>query len=290
MSSSDDGNTTPTMAQFRGRTAVITGAGGGIGRALAEGFACHGINLVLADLREDSLRDVAASVEALGVRATPVAVDVSDPESVEGLKAAALAAGDVALVVACAGVSLRPLRPIWENSQADWRWVMDINFWGVLHTVSAFLPHLLATGGRRHVVIINSMSQFRGLGAHAPYVTSKRAVEGYAECLAIDLEPEGVGVSIVYPGRVRTGIATSERLRPEGDRSSGRALTPVEPPAFALVDNPEIEPEEAAHAIIAGVAAGKRYILTHRPPAERMAGRLSAILGRRVQVDVPSDT
>lgn len=271
------------LSRYAGAAAVVTGAGGGIGRATALRLAAAGLDVAVLDVQEDLALRTAADVTACGRRGVGLAVDVTDPLAVEAAAAAVIERLELPrVVVASAGVSLRPLRPIWENTRQDWSWVMGVNFWGVVNTVSAFLPGMLELEGARHVVTVNSMSQFRGMSGHSAYVTSKRAAEGYAECLAADVQSHGIGVSIVYPGRVRTDLAYSETLRPEADRSSARQLTAVEIAASSLANNREREPGEVAEAIVSGIADDRRYILTHQPPTEVMLARLGEIVGAPV--------
>lgn len=206
------------MRELTGKTAVITGGASGIGLAMAQAFGKQGMRLVLADVQADALESAAEGLRASGVEAIGVLTDVTDYDSVQALEVASREHfGAVHVLVNNAGVSITG--PIWELTLDDWRWVHDVNVWGVIHGIKAFVPALIAHGEPAHVINTASLAAFNGIGEHSPYCSSKAAVLSisqslYSELLGWDTQ---VGVSVVCPGMVDTHIHESWRNRPEGD-------------------------------------------------------------------------
>ncbi|MDW3220505.1 MAG: SDR family NAD(P)-dependent oxidoreductase [Acidimicrobiales bacterium] len=201
------------MQQLSGRTAVITGAASGMGRAFANRFAQAGMNVVMSDIEEPRLDEAVAEVAAHGTRVIGQITDVADGASVDELAARAFTEFDtVHLVCNNAGVAGGP-SPDFIN-EANWRWVLDVNLWGVIHGHRAFLPRMIEQG-IGHVV--NTASMAGHLPGHSPYTASKWAVVGISQGLYHQMQREetGVGISCLCPGFVRTEIANSDRNRPE---------------------------------------------------------------------------
>jgi NAD(P)-dependent dehydrogenase (short-subunit alcohol dehydrogenase family) len=207
------------MRDLRGKVAVITGGASGIGLAMAERFGREGIKLVIADIQEDAIDRAVAGLTAKGFEAIGVRTDVSKYADVEELARTTLKAfGKVHIVVNNAGVSITG--PTWGMSLDDWRWVLDVNFWGVVHGVKAFTQILIDQGEPAHIVNTASLASYVGIGQHSPYCASKAACLSisqslYSELIAANTQ---VGVSIVCPGMVATDIHRSWRNRPAGDR------------------------------------------------------------------------
>jgi NAD(P)-dependent dehydrogenase (short-subunit alcohol dehydrogenase family) len=201
------------MEQLAGKTAVITGAASGMGRAFAERFADAGMNVVLADVEVPRLEEAMAAVASRGVDALAVETDVSDAAAVDRLRDAALERfGRVNLVSNNAGVAGSMTGA--EIDLDDWRWVLGVNLWGVINGHRSFLPHLLDHGDGH---IVNTASMAGHFPGHSAYTASKWAVVGITEGLHQQLRAEGstVGVSCLCPGWVATDIGTSDRNRPE---------------------------------------------------------------------------
>ena len=251
------------------RVAVVTGAGSGIGAALARACAAEGMRLALADVESNSVERVAGELRAGGAEAFGMPVDVRDAKAVEAFADRTFGAyGACHLLVNNAGVVL--YRPIAELALGDWRWVLSVNLEGVIHGLHAFLPRMRAQGPPAHVVNTATMAgliPLRGTGLGA-YAASKYAVVSISETLRMELEPEGIGVSVVCPGGVTTRINESERNRPAELRQHTTAAVPAFSElreASRGLENRDniISPDDAAQRILAGVRANELYVATH---------------------------
>jgi NAD(P)-dependent dehydrogenase (short-subunit alcohol dehydrogenase family) len=228
---------------FAERTAVITGAAGGIGRALAAALAARGADLVLADVDEAALANVKASLEGEHCRVLCHRVDVRSVEDNQALanRAFAWAKKPIGAVFANAGIhcvtsGIEPDLPVWER-------MIDINLMGPVRMAAAFLPRLAAQGLPAQFVMTASGAAFLGAPGISSYVATKHAIWGYAECLRSELLADGspVQVSIIAPGRTRSTLTETQRERIRGDRGDAaaedydKALAPAEVVAGIVV-------------------------------------------------------
>ncbi len=266
------------MEAFKDRVAVITGAAGGIGSALARAFAERGARLVLADLDESGLETVAKELEAKGAEALTVRTDVSQRESVEALAEASWRRfGGVHLVCNNAGVATAG--ELATAAHEDWVFTMSVNFWGVVHGVESFVPRLIEQGNGGHIMNTASMAGLTGMQWLGVYSASKFAVVGLTEALRRELAPKGIGVSVLCPMMVDTNM-TGNSLRARPGDSRGENETPA-PGAESFVGN-IISPEEVAVRAVRGIGRNDLYILTHLEQREilrRRAARLDSIFG-----------
>ena len=272
------------MDDFRGRCAVITGAGGGIGAALARRAAAEGMNLVLADIAEDDVRAVAASLGAVDVLA--MRCDVSDASSVEALADAAYARfGAVDLLCNNAGVVPGGRhRKVWEYTVADWDWSLGVNLYGVVHGIRAFVPRMIAAGRPAHIMNTASVAGMVSGSGSACYGATKHAVVRATEALHAGLREVGapIGVTMLCPGLVRTGIYDAEKRRPERFASAEGAPSEsaeLEQMREELYRN-ATTPEEAADIAFQGIIDNRFYVFTTTSFDAAIAKRARDILAR----------
>ncbi len=260
------------MAAGQDKVAVVTGAGSGIGRALAGELASRGFALALSDVDEAGLAVTAKQLADAGHRVHTSRVDVADRDAVFAHADEVLAElGRVDVVINNAGVALNA--SVREQSHADLRFVLDVDFWGVVHGTEAFLPALIDSG-RGHLTNISSLFGLVGVPKQSAYAAAKFAVRGYTETLRQEmvLERQPVQVHCVHPGGVRTDIARSARTGPSEDPDETAKL-------FDVVAR--TSPEAAARAIVKGMQRGKGRILVGADA--RVLGALPRLLGNGYQ-------
>ena len=247
------------MDHLRGRVAVVTGAAGGIGLALAQQFAAEGMRIVLSDVDAERL---AAAAETIGGEVEPVAANVARPEDLDALAARAFDRfGAVHVVCNNAGVT-RP-GPAWELEVEEWQWLLSVNLLGVVNGVRSFVPAMLERGEPGHVVNTASIGGLLPYAGIAAYTASKYAVVGLSEGLLLDLRATGapIGVSVLCPGPIETEF-----------RAHSRALHPAGPADEVQGEYDGVEripPSAAAALVVDAIRADRFWVLTH--PAYRDA-------------------
>ncbi|MDP3856571.1 MAG: SDR family oxidoreductase [Stagnimonas sp.] len=200
------------MKSFQNKVAAITGAGSGIGRALALNLAGQGCALALSDVNLAGLAETAKLAEAKGVKVSQTKVDVASKDAIYAwAEATAKEYGKVNLIFNNAGVALGAA--VDGMKFEDFRWIMDINFWGVVHGTQAFLPHLKASGDG-HIINISSLFGLVAVPSQSAYNASKFAVRGFTEALRMELDmaDQGVSSTCVHPGGIKTNIARAARF------------------------------------------------------------------------------
>jgi len=244
------------VKDFDGRVAAVTGAGSGIGRALAHELARRGAPLALSDIDELGLAETVSMCEGFGVKVTAQRVDVADRAAVEAWAAQVVADhGTVNLVVNNAGVALGAT--VDAVAYEDFDWLMRINFWGVVHGTKAFLPHL-KRAGQGHIVNLSSVFGLISIPAQSAYNASKFAVRGFTDALRMELEIEQCGVSCttVHPGGIKTNIARNARMDPSAALLSGDDHSVDAFDKVAMTS-----PKKAARQILAAVQKDKLRVL-----------------------------
>lgn len=283
------------MKDLAGKTAVITGAASGMGKAFAERFAKAGMNIVLSDVEEPALdaavADVAAITSQQGTEAMGVVTNVGDEAAVADLAARSIDRfGQVNVVCNNAGVAGSGIVDgPGAISTADWKWVIDVNLWGVIHGHQSFLPHLLEHGDGH---IINTASVAGHYPGHSAYSASKWAVVGITEGLYNELKARGstVGVSCLCPGWVNTKIADSTRNRPEWAAPDALAEPSPEAEArFAFIRDQLASgksPAEVSDMVHDAVINESFWIFTDMQMIAGLRGRYDAVLGNENPPDV----
>jgi butyryl-CoA dehydrogenase len=269
------------VRSFDGRVAAITGAGSGIGRALANELAGRGAHLALCDVDEAGLADTVAQCEGTGVKVTARCVDVAERPAVEAWADAVVAEhGKVNLVVNNAGVAVAAT--IDGMPYDDVEWLMGVNFWGVVHGTTAFLPHLKASG-EGHIVNVSSVFGLISVPSQSAYNAAKFAVRGFTDALRMELEVARCGVSAttVHPGGIKTNIARNARMNDSVADFAGSAAEARE--RFDRVAM--TTPQKAARQILTAVERDRRRALIG-PDAKALdlVSRLPAGLYQRVVV------
>ena len=242
---------------------------------------------MLADIEADALEQAVGGLRAKGIRAEGHVADVASFEAVRALEARTRELfGRTHLLFNNAGVSITG--PTWALSEDDWRWVWDVNVWGVVNGIRAFLPGMMAHGEEGHVINTGSLASFNGNGDHAPYSSSKAAVLGISQSLNSEMRAlmTGIGVSIVCPGMVATKINQSWRNRPRGDRAWSEREYADERfmAASDAFQGAGIPPEDIAESTLQAVLDDKFYVFTGKSWPAFMEGTL----GRAMKGENPT--
>jgi len=244
------------MGELAGRAAVVTGAASGIGLAVSEAFLATGMRVLMTDRDEARLAEESGRLAAAG-EVHALVVDVTDPDSVERAAATAVERfGVLNVAVNNAGIVLGGNS--WELSLEDWHRVIDVNLFGVIHGIHAFVPRIIASGEPGWVVNTASMAAVRAVPGIAPYTATKHGVLGISDVMRKELEIAGVpiGVSVVMPGGIRTN------MNPIG----------------------EIPSAQVAANVVDAIQRGRDYVFTDHDSAEEVAERLGRIMAARDDV------
>jgi NAD(P)-dependent dehydrogenase (short-subunit alcohol dehydrogenase family) len=265
------------MQQIEGKAAFVTGGASGIGLALGRALAEAGMRVMLADIEADALALAVNSLQEIGLDVRGVACDVADSASVSRAAEAAFEAFQ-RIHVLCnnAGVAAGYTD---EISIEDWRWVLDVNLMGVLYGIRSFLPHIQAHGEGGHIVNTASMAGIvSGLG-FSPYSASKFAVVNMSEGLSMNLKPLGIGVTVLCPGWVRTGILESARNRQEryGPTCRRDHGNPAVAEMMQLVRS-GLDPLDVACQVLSAIRQDELYVFTHPEMRRFVEERFARIL------------
>jgi len=276
------------MKEFKGRVAVITGAATGIGRAIAENSAREGMKVVLSDIEEEALTKTEEEMKVAGADVLAVVTDVSKASDVEVLAQKTLQAfGAVHLLCNNAGVNAGT--SIWESTLADWKWVIDVNLWGVIHGVRTFVPIMLGQDIECHIVNTASiLGLTSGPGPNCGiYKMTKHAVVSLSETLYCELVERNapIKVSVLCPGLVNTRILDSERNRPpelKNDPAEGKMRHKYEIlEKMRKIFRTAMPAAQIADCVFNAVGEEKFYILTHPVSKEKIRSRMENILQER---------
>jgi NAD(P)-dependent dehydrogenase (short-subunit alcohol dehydrogenase family) len=272
------------MKDFAGKCAVITGAGSGIGAALARRAAAEGMHVVLADIALDDARAVADGIA--GAQTLVVHCDVSDEASVQALADAAWDRfGSVDLLCNNAGIVPGGRhRMVWEYTPGDWQWSLGVNLYGVIHGIRSFVPRMIATGRPAHIMNTASVAGFVSGSGSACYGAAKHAVVRATEALHAGLKEVGapIGVTMLCPGLVATRIYDAERSRPaaladgDGPPAEGAGLAGMRDELYRHATTPE----QAANIAFQGIVDDRFYVFTSTSFDAAIETRARDILAR----------
>jgi len=279
-----DASRAAVLDTFEGKTAVITGAASGIGLALAERFAAAGMQVVLADIQGDALERAVKGLEQRQARVLGVVTNIMLEQSVQQLAEQAISAfGKVHVLCNNAGVASARGglgTGIWEVPEADWGWVMGVNFYGVLYGLRAFVPHMLEHGESGHIVNTASLAALMPGGG--TYGVSKHGVLSLTETLYNDLKSRAskIGASVLCPGFVNTNIFDAERNRPRTlARSDDSPPNEVMEAARNMLAQGK-DPAEIAEAVFEAIQRDALYVLPHPAWDEFVRNRIEHVLAR----------
>lgn len=282
------------MKNFHNRVAVITGGASGFGREFAHIGARLGMRLVLADVQQDALDKAKTELEAQGAQVLAMRCDVRKAEQVQALADATMQKfGAVHLVFNNAGVGSGGL--VWENSVADWEWVLGVNLWGVIHGVRIFTPLMLECAKKEadyegHIVNTASMAGLLNAPNMGIYNVSKHAVVSLSETLYHDLQliKAPVGASVLCPYFVPTGISQSQRNRPDDVKEQG-APTASQIAAQAVsekaVSSGKVTAAQVAERTFEAIGEGRFYIYSHPQALGNVQTRMEDIVLQRNPTD-----
>jgi len=274
------------IKSFQGKTAVLTGAGSGFGLECARIGARLGMNLVLVDVQQDALDKAEAELRTQGVPVLAIRVDVSDAQQMQSLADAVKARfGAPHFVFNNAGVGSGGL--VWENTVADWEWVLGVNLWGVIHGVRLFTPMMLEAAKadpayQGHIVNTASMAGLLTPPNMGVYNVTKHAVVSLTETLYQDLAlvTEQISASVLCPYFVPTGINSSERNRPAhmADEKPTKSQLIGQAMTDKAVGSGKVSAADVAQKVFDAVGAGQFYIYSHPHALGNVQQRMEAIV------------
>lgn len=268
------------LTEFEGRVAVVTGAGSGIGRALAVGFAAEGMRVVCSDIDAENAK---VTADSIGDAALAITTDVAKPEDVEALADTAFEHfGQVDVLVNNAGVFQGGLA--WERSLEDWHWTFGVNVFGIIHGIKFFVPRMIAQNTPGHVVNTASVAAFVAGATSGPYVVSKCAAFSLTESLALDLAAVGskIGASVLTPSSFDTGIAQTARVRPSAYGTDETPDGSVVREFLQKQLDTGMPPSEAVAPVLTAIR-GDEFLIPTKPSYQaQLRNRYEALLEKKI--------
>ncbi|MBM7061021.1 SDR family NAD(P)-dependent oxidoreductase [Pseudomonas sp. UL073] len=265
------------LGELHGKVAVVTGGASGIGKGIAQRLVAHGAHVVIADIEESSLQKTAREIGA-----HPVRTDVSDSASVQALADATIKEfGRVDIVFNNAGVG--PMASISDMTLDDWRWLINVNLWGVIHGVHSFLPLLQGNADGGHIVNTASIGGLATMPTLGGYSVTKYGVVALTETLAQELQMTGskVGCSVLVPGPVHTNIQNSSRNRPSALQDA-KLLDVDLTDMPAMAEMRWLEPEDVGELVIAAIRRKALYCFTHPELFAPIDARFAQIIAANI--------
>ena len=274
------------MDHLQGKVAVITGAASGFGREFAVACAAEGARVVLADVDEKGMLETVSRLPT-GAESLVQRCDVTRASELEALAAVTYERfGATHVLFNNAGVAV--CGPAWTATLEDWKWVLDINLMGVVHGIKAFVPRMLAAKEPGHVVNTASVAGLLSLPGSAVYCVSKHAVVTLSECLRHDLRVAGapIGVSVLCPAFVQTGIFESARNRPAELAATNPLGKAYEDAGKKAVAAGKLSAADIARVTLEAVKSGRFYVIPHRKTKAAIETRMQDIVEERDPTDI----
>ena len=275
------------MKDLKGKTAFITGGASGIGLGIAKACAAEGMNVVIADLRQDAIDEALPQIEAKGALALGIRLDVTDREAyAAAVDKAESTFGDIHLLANNAGIGCAN-GPLWAVSAPETDLAVNVNLVAILNGIQTIVPRMLAHGGECHVVSTASKAALLAVPGCGLYNATKQAVVGIMETLAMDLVGTNIGASVFCPGGFSTNLGFSSRVVTEAHLGAAAPPPPPPPPpsddggtASPFKDWEDVmrSPDDAGIRVVRGVKRGDLYILTHSEFKRGVEARFNAIL------------
>ena len=274
------------ITSFEGKTAFITGGASGIGLGIARAFLERGAKCVLADLRQDHLDNAMATLRAENNRLMPVKLDVTDREAFKS-KADEVEAsfGGIDILVNNAGVGIEG--PFRNAGYADWDFGLGVNIGGVVNGIQTFLPRMLARGKGGHIVSTASLAATIVMPSFlAIYTASKAAIIALSEAMRDDLAKDGIGVTVLCPGFVKSNIHEAGQNRPAHLRAGSGFAEAEKTLSQRQIGENWMEPEVVGRMVADAVLKNELYVITHGEFRNRMEARMNAILAATPKADM----
>jgi NAD(P)-dependent dehydrogenase (short-subunit alcohol dehydrogenase family) len=266
------------VQQISGKVAVVTGAGGGIGRAIAVCLSQEGAKVAVLDIDKSAVEDAAADIERAGGEALALSCDVSVRSEVRAT-ADTVFQHFGAVHILCNNAGVTCFKPVTEMTDDDWDWIIGVDLMGVIYGHQAYLPRMLAQGEEGHVVNTSS-----GVGVlpdilpdHTGYATAKSGVVGLTASLRTELAGTGIGVSVLCPQMVRTDILRSARVRQERFGGPGESMEVVPGIPDPLSD--AMDPLVVGRAVIDAIKANRQFIFPHPGMRDLVVAYYESMLG-----------
>lgn len=275
------------MKEFKDKVAVVTGAASGIGRAIATHCMNEGMKVVLADIERDALSETEKAMKSVGATVLAVPTDVSKTDDIEALVQKTFEVFEsVHLLFNNAGVGVGGL--IWENTIADWKWVLGINLWGVIHGIRIFVPRMIEQNTEGHIVNTASLAGLISAPFQGVYNISKQSVVALSESLYHDLAlvKSKIKVSVLCPGFVKTRVMDCERNRPVELENNPAEVKTRSEFDFIVQNNRKaflggVSPDHVANLVFNAIREEKFYIHTHPELKNLIQDRMEDILQER---------
>jgi NAD(P)-dependent dehydrogenase (short-subunit alcohol dehydrogenase family) len=274
------------MKNLKGKVAVITGGASGLGRAIADVCVREGMKIVIADIEDRTLQQATSEIQGMGAEVIGIKCDVSKTADVQRLADKTYESfGGCHLLFNNAGVAGG--KRAWETTEADWKWEMGVNLWGVIHGIRIFVPRMLASGEEGYVINTASVAGLLTPTMSASYNVTKHGVVALTETLYHDLNEVGAKIhaAVLCPAYVNTGIGESARNRPADLKNAEEKISADQQARYELLKQALLKGKktaaDVAEDVFAAIAEDKFYILTHPRILPSVQMRMEEIIAQK---------